>query len=288
MEKYDFLTKVDRTIPIGFSRACFLSDNPEHPASICSCYLPGDYLLFDNRYSASTAFRQEIGIILGSNDLYLDLENMPFPRLTAAEALAYCKAVRETVPSTEEVKLLMENYQVINRSLECIGRKDYKLAGTVSQFWSKESVNNAGKYETRRVVFIKKAQDIKNDGHPYVTGFFNFSEGPRYEGFVLVHKDYGDPYWILQVVGGNIYHILESRLRCFLYAPQDRSCNGSIHDENGSLVVENPTGETFYRNEQRYAVTDKDYYQKDGYGIYRKIGYNRGEWIAPLRDPFNE
>lgn len=270
------LAKANRMLPIGNRRAW----SGKH-GTVCSGVLPGDYLLKDNSFSASTVFGQEKGIFL-SNYCCISLAHLPPVAVTAGEALGYCKALGLTLPAKEQLAEVETWCEAVNQSLRSIGKQDCLIPANASgNCWSLEDAVRK-KSGSRRIVIIDDVRHLRLNQLPV---FGHFDRGPYSVPEISVaHKDYGDPYWLLQDIGSDGYYVLETRCKCFMYQTYDRTCNGSYYLEGDELVVENPTGETFYVNKSRHAKTVKDYYKKDQYGIYRKVGTAEGSWPAPERD----
>lgn len=273
------LAKANRMLPIGNRRAW----SGEH-GTVWSGVLPGDYLLKDNSFSASTVWGQEKGIFL-NNYYCISLDYLPSIAVTAGEALGYCNAIGLTLPTKEELGDVEICREAVNQSLCCIGKSDRLIPENVLEnCWSLEDVKNK-KSGNRRIVIVEDKRHLSYNLLP-VLG--HFEAGPYSVPEISVaHKAYGDPYWLLQDIGNDGYYVLEPRCKCFKYQTSDRTCNGKYYLKGGNLVVENPTGETFYISGSRYVKTIKEYCKKDEYGLYRKVGMGEGAWFAPERD-FNE
>lgn len=269
------LATVNRQIPIGNRRVCFGERGTVH-----SGIMSGDYLLKDNSYSASTVWDQEKGIFL-NNSKYLDLKNLQPYEVSLSEAVSYCRTTGLSLPTREELQLLQQYRGALNNSLSAIGRDEVLLPENVEQhFWCKEDIAK-GITGYRRIIFILKAEYIKPD--ELHINCHRDNSPCSVDGIEVAHENYGDPYWLLQRIDGWFY-VLESRCRCFMYTPSDATCNGKYYLEGDQLVVENPTGEVFYDDKTRYVKTVKDYFKKDQYGLYRKVGSAEGAMIAPFRD----
>ncbi len=272
------LATANRMIPIGNRRAW--RGDGRLGQNFYSGILPGDYLLKDNSVSISTQWDQEKGILIDSSGNYLSLINFPCFAVSGAEALGYCKAVGVQLPSKESLKTLGDVLPAVNQSLKCVGLDNMLIPqNPVQNCWSKEDVID-GKTGIRRIVVIEKAVkfhfcDLNVQG----------SSGPEFSnsiGIEAISYNYNDPVWLLQKIGP-WYYVLESRCKFYAYQKDDRSENGSFYLEGDQLVVENPTGETFYEKNVRYAKTVKDYFKKDQYGLYRKVGSAEGAVWNPHR-----
>lgn len=106
------LAKANRTLPIGNRRAW---SGKYGIAS--SGVLPGDYLLKDNSFSASTVWGQEKGIFL-NNYYCISLEYLPSVAVTAGEALGYCNAIGLTLPTKEQ----LSDVDICREAVNQIGR----------------------------------------------------------------------------------------------------------------------------------------------------------------------
>ena len=274
MEQLDLAT-VNRLIPIGTRRVCLGELGTVH-----SGIMLGDYLLKDNSYSASTVWGQEKGIFLNAHQ-YLDLEYLPPYEMDISQALGCFRATGFSLPTRKELQLLQQHRAALNNSLTAVGRENALIPEIVEyHFWCAEDIAT-GVTGYRRIIFIKNVEDIQSDVlhincHRDKSPF-------SVDGIEVAHNDYADPYWLLQRINGWFY-VLESRCKCFLYTPNDTTCNGRYYLENEQLVVENPTGEVFYDDKTRYVKTIKDYFRKDQYGLYRKVGTAEGTMLAPFRD----
>lgn len=270
------LAKANRALPIGNRRAWCGKFG-----MAASGVLPGDYLLKDNSFSASTVWGQEKGIFL-DNYYCISLAHLPPSPVTASEALGYCKVFGLSLPAKEHLGSIERWREIINQSLRCIGKSDCLIPKNATETcWSFEDVNRK-RCGRRRIVLVDDERHLGVEQLP-VCGHFDHSPYSVPE-ISVVHKDYGDPYWLLQDIGNDGYYVLETRCKCFSYQTCDKTCNGSYYLQGNELVVENPTGETFYNGNGRYAKTIKDYYKKDQYGLYRKVGTAEGSWPAPKRD----
>ena len=269
------LATVNRQIPIGVRRMWL----GEH-GIVRSGILIGDYLLKDNSYSASTVWGQEKGIFLNGLK-YIDLEYLLPYEINASEALRYCRETGVSLPTQEDLQFLQQHRLSLNNSLTAIGREDVLLPEVIQHhFWSKEDIAK-GNTGYRRIIIIKVAMDVKSDGlniccHRELSPW-------SVDGIEVAHNHYSDPYWLLQRINGWFY-VLEARCNCYMYTPNDATCNGRYYLEGEQLVVENPTHEVFYDDKTRYVKTVKDYFKKDQYGLYRKVGTAEGSMLAPFRD----
>jgi len=274
MKIFDLAT-VNRQIPIGVRRVCLGEHGMVHSGIVL-----GDYLLKDNSYSASTVWDQEKGIFLNARQ-YLDLEYLQPYEVTASEALNYCRTMGLILPTREELQLVQQYREALNNSLTAIGREAVLIPESVDQhFWCQEDITN-GITGYRRIIFIKNAENVRPD---VLNINCHRDKSPcSVDDIEVAHNNYADPYWLLQRINGWFY-VLESRCNCFMYTPNDATCNGRYYLEYDQLVVENPTGEVFYDDKTRYVKTVKDYFKKDQYGLYRKVGTAEGAMIAPFRD----
>lgn len=276
--KISDLATADRMIPIGNRRAW------RGDGRLAQCFysgiLPGDYLLKDNSVSISTQWNQEKGILIDSSGNYLSLINYPHFAVTAAEALGYCKAVGVELPSAERLKTLETVLPAVNQSLKYVGLDNMLVPqNPVQSCWSKEDAINKNR-GVRRIIIIDTAEKFNfcdlNVWGLSSSGFLNDI------GIEVVSTNYNEPVWLLQKIGP-WYYVLESRCKFYAYQKDDRSENGRFYLEGDQLVVENPTGETFYEKDVRYAKTVKDYFKKDQYGLYRKVGSAEGAVLNPHR-----
>ena len=248
---------------------------------IHSGILPGDYLLKDDNFSASTVWGQEKGIFFENFD-YLILEHLTTNAVTASEALGYCKVVGMELPSCKRLESLEKFKDIVNHSLKCIGKDDCRLlSNIVKNYWSKEAAES-GEPGCRRIVMTGYAGFTRFD-IPNIQGVCIKNTSPRIPGIYIADQHYEDASWLLQDIGQCWYYVLESRCRRYSYAPQDISRNGRFYLERDRLIVENPTGEIFYKGNVRYAKTVKDYFKKDQYGLYRKVGSAEGAVLNPHR-----
>lgn len=268
------LTTVDRTIPIGIRRA-WRGDT----GMIYSGILPGDYLLKDNSFSASTVWGQEKGIFFDNFD-YLILDQLTPNAVTASEALGYCKVVGMELPSRKRLEALEKFKRIVNHSLRTIGKHDCQLLSNVVQnYWSKEAAE-IGEPGYRRIVITGYAGFMLFN-IPNIQGVRIKDTSPRIPGIYIADQHYEDASWLLQDIGLCWYYVLESRCRHYSDAPQDMRRNGRCYIKGNNLIVENPTGDVFYKGTERYARTIKDYFTMDNYGIYRKTDSIEGSVLAP-------
>ncbi len=269
------LATVNRQIPIGTRRVCL----GEH-GIVCSNIMLGDYLLKDNSYSASTVWKQEKGIFLFASQ-YIALKHLLPYEIDIVEVLRYCRTFGIELPSKEELQYLAQHRAALNNSLTAIGREDALIPEIVDgYFWCQEDIVK-GITGYRRVIILKNIEHVKR-------GELNIccsrDKSPCWvEGIEVAHNHHYEPYWLLQRINGWFY-VLESRCDCNMYTPNDATCNGRFYLEGEQLVVENPTGEIFYDDKTRYVKTIKDYFKKDEYGLYRKVGTGEGHVPAPFRD----
>lgn len=145
----------------GVSRQDFLSylDNKNtYPQS-------GNYLLKNGGYSATTVYDQEAGIFANAN-LFIRLD-MPKKSFTAEAAMVHLKAEEAQVPEYFALRQIAKAAPEINKALEAIGMKDYKLPEDVlEKCWCKESLEAAlqngegGNTEEKRVLFIGYKQNV--------------------------------------------------------------------------------------------------------------------------------
>ena len=95
------LCSVNRSIPVGQRRAVITRKDGKMYAS--TAIMPGDFLLADGSFSASTVFRQERGIFIGKDDKYIELFPLSDKAVTREEAFQYCLENRVSLPSLEEM-----------------------------------------------------------------------------------------------------------------------------------------------------------------------------------------
>ena len=274
MEKLN-LAIVNRQIPIGVRRVYLGECGTVH-----SGIMLGDYLLKDNSYSASTVWGQEKGIFFNTRQ-YIDLEYLLRYEVDANKVLWYCRAFNIELPSKDDLLFLQQHRDALNNSLLAIG-KEYALIPEIvdGYFWCKEDMAK-GLTGYRHMIILKNAEYVKPDG---LNINCHRDKSPcTVDGIEVAHNNYDEPYWLLQRINGWFY-VLESRCNCFMYTPNDATCNGRYYLEGAQLVVENPTGEIFYDDKTRYVKTVKDYLKKDQYGLYRKVGTADGVMLAPFRD----
>lgn len=263
------LSTVNRTIPIGIRRA-WRGDN----GMIYSGILPGDYLLKDDSFSASTVWGQEKGIFFENFD-YLILEHLTTNAVTASEALGYCKVVGMALPSCKRLESLEKFKDIVNHSLKYIGKDDCRLlSNIVKNYWSKEAAES-GEPGCRRIVMTGYAGFTRFD-IPNIQGLSIRDTSPRIPGIYIADQHYEDASWILQDIGQCWYYVLESRCRHCRSVPQNITRNGRVYLEGIKLIVENLTGKIFYKGTEKYAETIKDYFKMDNYGIYRKVNSAKG------------
>ena len=272
------LCTVNRSIPVGQRRAVITRKDGK--MFVSTAILPGDFLLADGSWSASTVFQQERGIFIGKDDKYIELSSVSDNAVTREEAFEYCRKNRVTLPAPEDLQLIDKPVvQAINNSLQQIGLKDSLLSGnTTDEFWSQESMENQQGITKRRIMLIKQAIHLNKPDFPNLDGPVNYMKA-FLPDVVLVRQNFNDAFWVLQNIAHNqdYFYILECQLlNC--RGKYDCIDNGNIHLEGASMVVEHPVGEAYYENECKFVNTHKDYYQRGFGGLYAKIGENHDRW----------
>lgn len=270
------LCSVNRSIPVGQRRAVITRKDGKMYAS--TAIMPGDFLLADGSFSASTVFRQERGIFIGKDDKYIELFTLSDKAVTREEAFQYCLENRVSLPSLEELQIIDEpTARAVNNSLMQIGLKDSVLSSNVSdEFWSQDSLENQGNITKRRIMLVKKVIHLNKPSFPTLDGPVNCMKA-FLPDVILVRQNFNDAFWVLQSIGTDYYYIMECQLLDF-HSKYDFIDNGNIHLEGVSIVVEHPVGEVYFDNGCKYVNTHKDYYQRKFSSLYTKIGENHDRW----------
>lgn len=252
--------------------------------------LTGDYLLDDLKTtSVAPVYGHEkaIALITAKGKYYYNdtvwwlMYHLMTPlNMTYQEAEEMCRQNEAELPDLSVLQSLKESLAVINNSLETVTGGEKRIAEDVlNEYWHENCSAREKLYQKRKVLIFTKqdnarscSQDI---GHcdPYTC----------LSGFTLVHQNYGDMYWVLQRVG-NWYYALEDRMRCFMYTPHDITCNGYMRmDEDGTLIIANPDGQSYYHEGLECINVYENFYKKDDLGIYRRHGSRLIRKPVPVR-----
>ena len=127
-------------------------------------FIPGHFLLKDNKCTRSAFLGYEKGIIL-SDKFYLDLDSLIKYPVTLETAQAFSRKLNHQLPTAKQMTLLEKNLETINHQLLACGLGECMVMGNLQQeYWLKNSVPN-GK-DKRRMLFIvplnnKKGAPIK-------------------------------------------------------------------------------------------------------------------------------
>lgn len=242
--------------------------------------LTGDYLLDDLKTtSVAPVYGHEkaIALITAQGDYYYDktvwwlMYHLMSPlNVSHEEAERICRQNGCVLPELSVLQKLKDALAIVNNSLKLATGGGKQIAEDVlNEYWYKNCSPHERRYQKRKLLIFTKQRDYYSNssyiGHcnPYI----------GLDGFDLVHMNYGDMYWVLQRVG-KWYYALEDRMRCFMYNPQDITCNGYMRpEEDGTLIIANPDGATYDREGQEVINVYENFYLKDDFGIYRRHGY---------------
>lgn len=264
-----FLFNVNRTVPVGQRRVFVTRENLK--MFLNTAILPGDFLLADGSYSASTVYQQEQGIFINDSGKYIEIATLSVDKVDRIEAYEWCCKNMKMLPSLADLQAIdADTVKAINNSLRQIGREDAVFSdNAATEFWSQESIENQGGITTRRILLIKQANNLNKwkfaglDGQIQVLKAF-------LPDVVLAGLNDGNNLWVLQQVTPDYYYILESQVQS---APK-----GNVHLEGSCLVVENSFGEAYWENGVCYVNTHKDYFKRNDCGLYTKVGENYDRW----------
>ncbi len=210
--------------------------------------LPGDYFLKDGRRFTSTVFEQEKGIFIDESDKYICLDLFSSELYDEKQMKAFLSRYNVQLPSLSEITIIVDNAEIINQSLLCIGRASQALDKNTNGYWYQGYGKQASR-QKRRLLVVKKEKPVP----PCGLGRFEFPTVAPFSvpGIALVHNNFADPYRVLQSLGNNEYYVLDVDCKACTMRSWDRELNGSIHQEGDVLFVENPQG-IFYENGERY------------------------------------
>lgn len=264
-----FLFSVNRTVQIGQRRAFVTRKNGT--MFLHSSILPGDFLLTDGSYSASTVYQKEYGIFIGSGNKYIEISSISPVKLDRSQAFDWCQKNVELLPTLADLQAITADAaEAINNSLRQIGLTGIVLSNTVeTEFWSQESLENQRGITSRRVMYIKSAPNLRKDDFAGLDGQVKIMRA-FLPDVNLIDTNGRNKLWILQQIAPDCYYILESQVQT---APQ-----GNIHLEGACLVVENTVGDSYVENGVMYINTHKDYFKRNSRGLYVKVGENHDRW----------
>ena len=210
--------------------------------------LPGDYFLKDGRRFTSTVFEQEKGIFIDESDKYICLDLFSSELYDEKQMKAFLSRYNVQLPSLSEITIIVDNAEIINQSLLCIGRTAQALDKDITGYWYQGYDKQAAR-QKRRLLVIQQEKPVTPHGIGQVTS----PTVPRFsaENITIAHNNFAEPYRVLQDLGNNQYYVLDVECKAFDMRSWDRELNGTIHQEGDVLFVENPQG-IFYENNKSY------------------------------------
>ncbi len=264
-----FLFSVNRTVQVGQRRAFVTRKNGT--MFLHSSILPGDFLLTDGSYSASTVYQKEYGIFIGNGSKYIEISSISPVKLDRGQAFDWCQKNVELLPTLDDLQAITADAaEAINNSLRQIGLTGIVLSTNIeTEFWSQESLENQQGITSRRVMYVKSAQNLHKDDFAGLDGQVQIMQA-FLPDVNLIDTNGRNKLWVLQQIAPDCYYILESQVQT---APQ-----GNIHLEGACLVVENPVGESYTENGVQFINTRKDYFKRNSSGLYVKVGENHDRW----------
>lgn len=210
--------------------------------------LPGDYFLKDGRRFTSTVFEQEKGIFIDESDKYISLDLLTAEVYDEKHMKAILSRYNVKLPSLSEITTIVDNAEIINQSLLCIGRTSQALNKDITGYWYQGYDKQAAR-QKRRLLIIQQEKPVTPNGIGQVDSptVQRFSA----ENITVAHNNFAEPYRVLQYLGNNQYYVLDVECKAFDMRSWDRELNGTIHQEGDVLFVENPQG-IYYENNKRY------------------------------------
>lgn len=272
------LVSVNRSIPVGQRRAYI--ERIDGQSYLKTDILPGDFLLADGCFSASTVYQQERGVFIGADDKYIELSSISDGTFTRSEVFEWCKANGAVLPDIADLQRIdVLAAAAINNSLRQIGlEKSVFTKDAASEFWSKESLENQQGITERRILLIKQVIGLNKTEFPRLDGPIGICKA-FLPDVIWVRQSFADSFWILQQIAPDYFYILESQVH---NSPEQckNIDNGNIHLEGASLVVENPVGEVYTENGSQFITTHKDYFRRVNCSLYTKVGENYDRWTV--------
>ena len=134
--------------------------------------LPGDYFLKDGRRFTSTVFEQEKGIFIDESDKYICLDLFSSELYDEKQMKAFLSRYNVQLPSLSEITIIVDNAEIINQSLLCIGRASQALDKNINGYWYQGYGKQASR-QKRRLLDVKK----RKAGSPLWTWTFRISDG---------------------------------------------------------------------------------------------------------------
>lgn len=242
----------------------------------------GDFLLKDHSCTVAPVFEQELAICVNAKSehnlgvRWLTISKMSTTELSWNDAVRFVEKKGGNLPSLDALTLLLPRQKLLNVSLGMIGRKDLFISDyAIGDYWYVECQEDLSKINgKRKVVVVETIPQYSVCGQCIgrCDKFFTCNE------VITVHQEAVGLYWVLQRIG-DWYYALDDRCFFNMYNRSDRCCNGSIYmKDDKTLIIENPSSEIYFIGEIRFVKTYKNIYQKNGFGVYTRRGYEEGRW----------
>lgn len=272
-----FLTSVNRYIPVAQNRVYL--ERADDKFFLKTDILPGDFILKDGCFSASTVFAQERGIFIGKDNKFIELSSLSNNVYRQPEAFKLLQGNIADLPTEEDLRVLNDVALAINNSLIQIGLKQFKFSpASANSFWSQESVKDSSIVGKRRLLRLKKAEDVSSVSYDnrQISGLIT-ERKTLYVGsdIIVVRTSSADTYWVLQGIANDCFYILSRLHTCPLKCKNDY---GVVFYEGSQLVVENAVDNVYFNGNEKVISTVKEYFQRSPSGLYVKVGENYGHW----------
>ena len=273
-----FLASVNRYIPIGQNRVYL--ESADDKFFLKTGILPGDFILKDGSFSASTVFAQERGIFIGKDNKFIELSSLSNNVYNRLEAFKALQENLTDLPTEKDLQAINVAVLAINNSLSQIGLKQFKFTQAFTDsFWSQESIENCSSTEKRRLFRLKKAENISpiSFDNCQISGQVT-DRKTLYVGcnIVVVRTSSSNTYWVLQSIAHNCFYIL-SRLHNCPHKCKNKD-HGIVFYEGSQLVVENAVDNVYFNGYEKVISTVKEYFQRSSSGLYVKVGESYGHW----------
>lgn len=273
-----FLTRVNRNIPIEQNRVYL--ECLDGKFYLKTDILPGDFILKNGRFSASTKFAQERGIFIGKDNKFIELSSLSDKVYNKIEVFDILQGDIDDLPTENDIQAINNAVWAIDNSLNQIGLPQFKFAQTFADdFWSQESIRHSSTTEKRHFFLVKTAENIStisSDNHK-ISGLVT-ERKTLYVGsdVLIVRTSSSDTYWVLQSIARNCFCILSRLNNC----PQKcrNKDHGIVFYEDSQLIVENPVDNVYFNGNEKELSTIKEHFRKSSSGLYAKVGESYGHW----------
>ena len=221
-----------------------------HTVMIDQMRLPGDYFLKDGRRFTSTVFEQEKGIFIDESDKYIRLDLLTADVYDEKQMKAFLSRHNVKLPTWSAINKIVDNADIINQSLMCIGRTSQFLSKNLKDYWYEGSGKQTPNQKCRLLI-IEQGNPVL----PYGMGRYRWPTTQPFaiDGIGVVHNNFDEPYKILQNLGNNKYYVLDVTCKAFTMRSWDKKLNGSIMQDGDCLVIKNPM-ETICENKDHYLL----------------------------------